>query len=303
MKVLIVGFGSIAKKHTAALRKLNPAVELFALRSSASAAAINGVVNIYNLELISILGINFIIISNPTFRHKETIASLLHLHIPLFIEKPLFHNLEGEDVLSSISKKNTITYVACNLRFLGCLNFAKTFVQHKKINEVNIYCGSYLPEWRPGQNYKETYSANEEMGGGVHIDLIHELDYAYWIFGKPIAVRCTTSSTSSLHINAIDYANYLLQFNEFTINIVLNYFRRDAKRTLEVVCEEGTVHVDLLKNEVLWKGNQVFKVEQTINDTYFEQMRFFTENILTQKDSFNTANEAYEILKICLAKE
>lgn len=303
MRVLIIGLGSIAKKHIAALQEISPEVELFAMRSSHLASEVEGVINIFESDNVRNLGLDFIIISNPTSKHKETIESLLHLNLPLFIEKPIFDTLEGEDLLNSIAQKKIITYVGCNLRFLECLKFAKRSIVDKRINEVNIYCGSYLPGWRPGQNFRETYSANQEMGGGVHIDLIHEFDYAYWMFGRPKNIRHTTSSRSSLDINAIDYANYLLLFDQYNVSIVLNYFRRDAKRTLEVVCDDGTLNVDLLKNEVFWNGSLVFKSNQLIKDTYTGQMRFFTENILTQKDSFNTVNEAFEILKICLTEE
>jgi predicted dehydrogenase len=303
MKVLIIGLGSIARKHIAALREIDPGVELFAMRSSRASKEVEGVIDLYELDKVRKLDIDFIIISNPTFKHKETIGNLIDLDRPLFIEKPLFDKLVGYALLKLIAEKKITTYVACNLRFLDCLRFCRKFVAGKRINEVNIYCGSYLPEWRPGLNFREVYSANKEMGGGVHIDLIHELDYAYWLFGKPAFVKRNTSSVSSLKIDSIDYANYLLGYDHYNISVILNYYRRDAKRTLEVVCEDGSLNVDLLKNEVAWNGKMIFDTKQDISDTYKEQMKFFTENILRGECSFNTVDEAYEILKICLAKE
>jgi predicted dehydrogenase len=301
MRVLIIGLGSIAKKHIAALKEIDTSVELFALRSSDASEEVIGIRSVYSLNEIKDLVIDFIVISNPTFKHRETIEGLLKTNLPLFIEKPLFDKLEAEDLIQTISEKNLVTYIACNLRFLECLHFAKAFIADKRINEVNIYCGSYLPEWRPGQNFRGGYSANCEMGGGVHIDLIHEIDYAYWMFGKPNDFRRTISAASSLEITAADYANYLLQYDQFSINVILNYYRRDAKRTLEVVCEDGTINVNLLKGEVYWNENLVLNSTKMISDTYLDQMRFFTENILTGKESLNTVHEAYEILKICLA--
>ncbi len=301
MRVLIIGLGSIAKKHIAALKDIDPDVKLFALRSAHSSEEVSGIRNLYGRDEIKGLGFDFIIISNPTFKHKETISNLLETNLPLFIEKPLFDKLEGEDLVQTIAEKDTITYVACNLRFLRCLQFAKDYIAGKRINEVNIYCGSYLPDWRPGQNFREVYSANHEMGGGVHLDLVHEIDYAFWMFGKPNHFRRTITTASSLKITGADYANYLLQFDAYNINVVLNYFRRDAKRTLEVVCEDGTLNVNLLTGEVYWNENLVYSSSQKISDTYLEQMKFFIENILTRKASLNTVDEAYEILKICLA--
>lgn len=303
MRVLIIGLGSIAKKHITALKEIYPNVELFALRSSVSAMEVNGVVSVYEYDKIKDLAIDFMIISNPTFKHKETIERLLHLGLPFFIEKPLFDKLEEEALLNTIADKGIVTYVACNLRFLECIKFARDFIKGNRINEVNVYCGSYLPDWRPDKNFRELYSSNETMGGGVHLDLIHEIDYVYWFFGNPLNVRHSLSSKSSLNIDAIDYANYLLEYKDFKANIILNYFRRDAKRNLEIVCEDGTLYINLLKNEVWWRNEIIFSSKKKIIDTYKDQIRFFIENILTKKTTFNNIFEAYEILKICMTKE
>lgn len=303
MNVLIIGLGSIARKHITALREIYPNISLFAFRSALSSPEESGIKNVYELIEIKELSIDFIIISNPTFKHKETISDLIQFNLPLFIEKPVSNELGIDSLLSDIAEKKLITYIACNLRFLDCLKFAKGFIVDKKINEINVYCGSYLPEWRPGQNFREVYSANKNQGGGVHLDLIHEIDYVYWIFGKPLKAQRNGSSKSTLEIDACDYANYLLEYDRFNASIVLNYFRRDAKRTFEIVCEDGTLNVDLLKNEVCWEGIRLFKSEQLIKDTYKEQMLYFTKNVLLKKGIMNNINEAYEILKVCLTKE
>lgn len=301
MKVLIVGLGSIASKHIAALKNIDPKVEFYAMRSSLNADAKEGITNVFSLENLNEL--DFAIISNPTSAHKETIERLIPKKIPLFIEKPLFSSLENEAVLQKIENNTITTYVACNLRFLDCLKFAKKHIQGKRINEVNVYCGSYLPEWRPGIDYKTTYSANKKLGGGVHIDLIHEIDYAYWLFGRPQKVNKVFSSKSSLNIDAYDYANYMLAYETFNANIILNYFRRDPKRTLEIVCDDHTIIIDILKNTVYQNQEIVYTSKKTIIDTYEDQLRFFIYEVVAKNNKFNTANEAYEILKICLQND
>ena len=120
-----------------------------------------------------------------------------------------------------------------------------------KINEVNVYCGSYLPSWRPSVDFRKVYSSNKNLGGGVHLDMIHELDYTYWLLGEPDKVTSTLRSTSSLEIDAVDYANYLWEYADFSANIVLNYYRPDTKRTLEIVTAEHIYFVDILKNRIL----------------------------------------------------
>lgn len=303
MRVLIVGLGSIAKKHIAALKTINPDVEILALRNSLDSESYEDIINIFDIDEIQGLKISFAIISTPTSLHKSTIESLIPYHIPLFIEKPLFNSLNHQDLLEKICEKNIYTYVACNLRFLESLQFAKEYIDRKRINEVNIYCGSYLPDWRPDRDFRKVYSANIEMGGGVHIDLIHEIDYAYWFFNKPNEVIKNFSNGSSLEISAIDYANYLLKYDTFNVSIILNYYRRDPKRNLEIICEDGTLYVDILKNVVYWNNNLIFNSGKGIVDTYLDQLHFFIDNIFTKKASFNDINEAYEILELCLAND
>lgn len=304
MNVLIVGLGSIAKMHISALKQIKNDVKIYALRSSGNSSNndTENVVNLFSFEETLQFKFDFIIVSNPTSEHLNTLVRFSQLGVPFFIEKPLFDKVGDEEqkLVESITSSAEITYVACNLRFLESLVFLKNELIGKRINEVNAYCGSYLPDWRPNQNFRKVYSANKEQGGGVHIDLIHELDYLYWIFGNPRNCRSTFTNTSSLDISAFDYANYTWMYEEFNASIILNYYRRDAKRTLEVLTDECTYTVDLLKNTVSKQNNVIFESDQKIVDTYEIQLRFFMEEILTKKQIFNPIHEAYNILKLCL---
>lgn len=303
MKVLIIGLGSIAKKHIAALHQLDKTAEIFALRSNSSSKSdLSGVVDIYNLNDINVSYFDFVLISNPTSEHFSTIQHLVEFNIPLFIEKPLFSEINQgtQTLVDEIEAKGITTYIACNLRFLDCIKELKTLLKDEKINEVNVYCGSYLPDWRPGEDFRTVYSANKEMGGGVHIDLIHELDYVYWLFGNPDQTNSFFSNTSSLQISAYDYANYLWTYKTFSASIILNYFRKDSKRSIEVVTDNGTYYVDLLKNSIEFNNKCIFASSNRIADTYYNQIEFFVDNILKGKEKFNTIEEANTILKLCM---
>lgn len=298
MKVLIVGLGSIAQKHIDSLLQLLGNLEIFALRRSESKIDYDGIINIYELEG----DFDFAIVSNPTSEHAFTISNLLKLKIPLFIEKPLFGELKYDKLIETINFYDIKTYIACNLRFLDSINYLKSHIDGKRINEINIYCGSYLPEWRPNVNFRDIYSAQKELGGGVHIDLIHEIDYVVYLFGFPNLIHKTFRSNSSLDISAYDYANYLFEYDGFCVNIILNYYRRSPKRSIEIVCEDGEYRADLLKNKVFWNEEVVFSSNQKISDTYLPQMKYFLENIIKNSStkSLNNINEAYNILKLCL---
>lgn len=302
MKVLVVGLGSIARKHIDALRILEPSVSLFALRSSRTSLSWEGIQDLYDWEEVKRERFDFAILSNPTSEHKKSLLLLSELQIPLFIEKPLFHRLDVGEAVTCVTALHQLTYVACNLRFLGALGYVKDYLKayHPRVNEVNVYCGSYLPDWRKGIDYKQNYSAIAELGGGVHVDLIHEVDYVYWLFGNPWQTHSVFKNNSSLDIGSYDYANYCLEYPDFCIGIVLNYYRKDAKRTLEVVCQEGTLSVDLLNNCVKMDGVRIYQSEKRIIDTYLDQMKYFVNCLQENKQSFNTISDAYKVLQICL---
>ena len=305
MKILIIGLGSIGKKHVVTLKSILKKVDIIALRSSKNAKKIPGITNVYSYKEIEKILIDFAIVSNPTYNHLETINNLIKFKVPLFIEKPLNSSLDIEDLINVINSKKIYTYVACNLRFLDCIRFVKEKLSQDlidQINEVNVYCGSYLPDWRPNIDFRQTYSTNLKLGGGVHLDLIHELDYIYWFFGVPKEVFRRFKNQSSLKISTYDYANYLLDYERFSANIVLNYYRKDSKRSLELVFENETWCIDLIKNQVLKNNQVIFSSQQNILETYQLQMQYFISNLKNNVKSMNTVNDAFEVLKICIEK-
>ena len=308
MRIVFIGIGSIAKKHIKAIRKIEPQAEKFALRSSKDAAPYEDVKDFYEYDDVKEIAPDFIIISNPTSKHFETIQKLLSYRLPLFIEKPVFAELGHDDVIKEIEDQNILTYVACDMRFMDCLTWLHQYMaEHRnevRINEINVYCGSYLPEWRPGTDFRKCYSAIPELGGGVHIDLIHDVDYVYWIFGRPESHQAIFRNVSSLGIKAYDYANFSLVYRDFCANVVLNYYRRDAKRYMEILFDDCTWTVDMLKNEITSNtGEVIYRSEQTGADEYEAQMRYFIELVKNgATTSMNSAAEAYDVLGICLDK-
>jgi predicted dehydrogenase len=304
MNILLIGLGSIAKKHIAALRTLKFDFKIYALRSNKNAEIEEDVENIFNLDEIYVV-FDFAIISNPTHLHFNYIEKLAQKGIDLFIEKPAIHSLENADnLLRLISNGKIKTYVACNMRFHPCITFLKNKLATEtlKINEVNVYCGSYLPDWRPGKDFKTIYSANASMGGGVHLDLFHELDYSTWLFGFPVKSHSILRSSSSLNINSIDYANYLLEYDSFAASIVLNYYRKEAKRTIEIVFDNEIWLIDLINNIITDKNvSIVYEAPNfAICNSYNDQMSYFIDHLKSNTRPMNSLDESLEVLKICL---
>lgn len=306
MNILIIGLGSIALKHIKAIKKIDNQINIYAYRSKFYQTTMQDVTDIYSLEDLAVK-FDFAIISNPTHLHSRFIDLLSEMGISLLIEKPPLDSLNDADVLlKKIQRLNLITYVGCNLRFHPCLGFLKKeLLNNRRINEVNIYSGSYLPNWRPGKNFREIYSVYPEMGGGVHLDLFHELDYTFWLFGKPNRVTSIKRNVSSLNIKAADYANFLFEYNTYSVNILLNYYRKDSKRIVEVLFDDDTWTIDLINNKITDSNNNILFVDKNfeIIETYYQQMLYFIDAIKNKKHTMNSLNESIEILKLCLNNE
>ena len=304
MKLGFIGYGSIAKKHILAINELYNNVEILLIRRN----LYEKVENLENITFETSTDINdlekveAIFITNPTSYHTNVIQNVLYLNKPLFIEKPLSHSTnELVGIIEKINQSQIITYHACALRFHPCIIYLKEKLLKKiRVNEINIYCGSYLPEWRKDVDFRESYSALASMGGGVHLDLIHEVDFCYYLFGVPISTNLFTSSKSSLSIPAVDYANYLWQYDVFNLQITLNYYRRDYKRTIEIVAEGGTYVIDIKKCSITKDGISIFESDSTPNDWYKLQIDYFMQCVVNNQKCSNDINEAYKVLKLCL---
>ena len=303
MKVLIIGLGSIAKKHIAAIKNLDSDCEIHALRSSRSSPVIEGIRNCYTLEEVP-WDIKFILISNPTALHLKTIKEVSHFGVPLFIEKPPIDSLYQLCELETLIKTLDVpTFTAFNLRFHPVVQWLKDNIEFHKVIEVNVYCGSYLPDWRPDKDYRKIYSAQKNLGGGVHLDLTHEIDFLLWIFGDPMSTVSSKRKISNLEIDSVDSAKYWFEYESFTINLNLNYFRRDSKRQIEIVTDKTTLECDLISNKItdLRKAQIVFESSAfSILDTYTHQMKYFIDCVETRTEPMNTLQESMRTMEVCL---
>jgi predicted dehydrogenase len=301
MNILIIGLGSIAKKHVIAIKAIDKKANIFALRSRKNASVEMGVTNLTTIDDVDIK-FDFCIISNPTSEHFKTISKFVKLNVPLFIEKPSLMNLDGADkLIQEIKKRNILSYVAFSLRFHPVIKFLKEYLVDKRVIEVNIYCGSYLPDWRLGIDYTKNYSAIAKMGGGAHLDLIHEIDYAVWLFGFPEDSLSIKQTISDLNIDSVDFAYYHLFYANMVVNINLNYYRRDPKRELEIVLDNDVIKADLLNNSIKSNNEEViFTKDVDKRYTVDEQMKYFFEQIKGNVKPFNTFEDSIKILKLTL---
>jgi predicted dehydrogenase len=140
------------------------------------------------------------------------------------------------------------------------------------------------------------------MGGGVHLDLIHELDYAIWLFGFPLNYNSTKRKISQLNIDSIDYCNYNLKYFKFDLSIILNYYRITPKREIEILFEDDIFICNLLNSEIRNSKNEIIFIDKSysINNTYLNQAEYFINNLNNDKPYMNNIEESFDILKIAL---
>lgn len=216
------------------------------------------------------------LICNPTALHLQ--AALAVPDLPLFIEKPLSHNLDGVDQLTG---KILVGYC---LRFDASLVKFKQQISGKKIKSAKIVCRTWLPGWHPDKDYRTSYSAKKELGGGVLLDLSHEIDYTLWFFGPVKNVRAKIQMAPELNIETEAIAYLKLEFaSGVKAEIHLSYASRKNERYCEVTADDGkTLRWDFQPN----------------NEMYINEMKHFANVVSGKETPLITAADGIAVLKI-----
>jgi predicted dehydrogenase len=303
MKVLIIGLGSIGKRHISVIKKLQPQTKFYALRSSKKSIDYKDIVNLNSWDEIDKYNFDFSIISSPSSLHLDHIEKLSKYKLPVFVEKPLCVN-KSQLKKININKFHALTYVALNMRFHPLIIYLKNFLNKSdlKIYEINAYYGSYMPSWRSG-NHRNTYSSNKELGGGVHLDLIHEPDLLHFLFGLPKKIHKSFRKVSNITIDSIDFSNLIFEYEDFSAIITLNYFRKDKKRVMEIVTDKNTLEVDFTKGTImdLHINKKLLELKgDLMTESYERQMKFWLDSLKKKNKKINNLLESKELLNMIL---
>lgn len=304
MKVCFVGAGSIGKRHIRNLVRLSKEIgfplEIHLLRSSFRLLE-DDIRNIVSKEWYAITDINevydAIFITNPTYMHYKTLIDLKGKTEFFFIEKPIFDNCDV-DLTPFVSDDKTVYYVACPLRYTKVLKKAKEIIETKKVISVRSICSSYLPDWRPGVDYRNTYSAHKNQGGGVKIDIIHEWDYITYLFGFPQKVFQFCGTYSELEIDSEDLAVYIAQYEDKLIELHLDYFGKQIRRNCEIITNTDIYSFDIANSCISKNGELFEQLEELPNDKYMEELRFFYSLMQGNASNINDINHAIKIMQI-----
>lgn len=305
MNVLFIGFGSIAKRHIKNLYEiLDGKVNIDLMRRESTMPSdfeipINNVYSSYNKLPEQY---DAIFITNPTKMHYETLQKVHNKSNNFFIEKPVFETGE-EDLVDLDLQSDKIYYVACPLRYTNVIQYLKKNIAFKDVYSMRCISSSYLPDWRPGIDYRNTYSARKELGGGVSIDLIHEWDYICYLLGQPNSVKKLISKKSNLEINSDDIAVYIADYDDIIVELHLDYFGRVPQRKIELFMKEDVIEADLINQKIVYKkDNRVVDLSQERNEYQKRELKYFLDVINGNVSNDNSILNACDTLRLARAK-
>lgn len=288
-KALVVGSGSIARRHLANFRRLLPDAEVGCVSASGRPLADGETVATTHLTSLATAitwGPDLAVIASPAPLHLDHACMLLDAGIPVLIEKPLSDSLDrARSAAPILARHRDRIEVAYNLRLLSSALRMKALIEEGRVGQIlglRIEAGQYLPDWRPNSDYRNQVSANRSLGGGVLLELSHEFDYITWLFGRFDSVFCVSANSGQLEINVEDCADILLMRDGLTAQVHLDFLQRRASRSCKVIGSTGTLYWDLIANSISLyaaAGEEVLFSEPAVdrNDMYVEQLRGFIE--------------------------
>lgn len=317
LRILIVGLGSIGRRHLANARALDPRAHITIChhsgrpQMSAEANAADSVVS--SVEEAVAMRPDVAIIANPSPFHVPVAQQLADAGVHLLIEKPLSNDLSGVDALLDTCRARSLTLaVGYNLRFHKPLEVLHESLMEGAIGRplaIVVAVGQYLPDWRTTADYRSTVTARRCCGGGVLLELSHEVDYVRWLMGEVAGVSARAGRLGDLDIDVEDDAELALSFTSGALgNIHLDMIDRAATRGCRVVGTDGTLVWREEDSEVklfagspgAWRTLLEYRGDDR-NGMYLAELRHFLDCVEGGATPLVDGQEARRVLEIILA--
>ena len=311
--ILIVGYGSIGKRHVDnILSKQKAKIIICTKRNNIESHNENRISIVHSLDDAFSYKPNIGFVTNETNHHVEIAIKLAKSGMDLFLEKPLSHSMNDvQKLYRIIREKKLITQIGCNMRFHPCMRKIKDLLEKEsvgKVLSVQVESGSFLPDWHPYEDYRMGYAARKDLGGGIALTCIHELDYLYWFFGDIDRVFSITGKYSDLEITSDDLSVMTLIFKNNVIGEVhLDYFQRPDFKSCKIKGTKGIIYWDSFLNEVRLYNHDK-KHWQTImkinnfdrNGMYVNELEHFFKCIKKRNRTINDISDGIKTLQVVL---
>lgn len=288
-RAVLIGSGSIGRRHIRNLRELG-INEIAALRSGQGPhKEIAQNLEVKQMTDWTELGAfkpDIALVCNPTSLHTETVRSCLPFVRGIFVEKPLAASLSGvSDLLQEIRDRNVVSFVGYNLQFHPAVRVIQDILDKGRLGEpllLQAQVGQWIGDWHPGEEYRSSYVARKELGGGVSLTLSHEIHLAAELLGPARGVYSLLPAWDQLPLDVDVIADLTIQHSSGAVSqIHLDMIQRPAQRKGTISCERGWISYDLLAKTVVIQSadNEPVSVwEDTsyeVNDAYLDEMRTF----------------------------
>jgi len=308
-RVLISGLGSIGRRYCRLIQKFWPDIQLAALRSGQGKQVIEE--NHLSQKFSSIDEAvawkpDACIIAGPANSHIEQSLQFARHGIPLLIEKPIgtgFEESQLRNELLALAGSVPI-YVGYVLRHDPCAAVMREQLASGELGQLiaaDFFCGTWLPSWRPGKDYRESVSAQQELGGGALLELSHELDMAQWLIGPLTPLNAFLRNSGILEIDIEDQAHLLVQNKDGSpISFRLDFCTNPSRRMIMLRCENGELTWDLILGVVTKSdANQAVSTYQlgvTPDERLCRQLELFWQHPEPKQSSLCSIQEGFRVL-------
>ena len=315
MRCIVFGTGSIGKRLIRNLRAiLGDRIDIIAYKTTDRDADILenelGANLFYDLDEAFAQKPDFAIISNPTSMHIEYAIKAAEHCCDLFIEKPVSDSMKDIEKLEKIvKKKKLITFVAYCLRFSEPFMEVKRILDSKRLGKVisaEVHVGANLAERHNDWDYRRSYSARKELGGGVLLDLSHEIDYARWFFGELELKKASVSKESDFEMDVEDTADLKTTSEQGAeINIHIDWVESPARRYCRIICKKGEISWDKDSNKVIVRQKQGRKQEidnskEDYDDKFRNELGHFIDCIKKRKQTMIPLEDGIKTLQLVI---
>ncbi|MGZ7042915.1 MAG: Gfo/Idh/MocA family protein, partial [Thermoanaerobaculia bacterium] len=330
VKVLLAGLGSAGQRHARNLKSiLGEDVHLLAYRvrrlshvigpelriESGDAETTYGLRVFANLDEALAEKPDAVFVTNPNSLHMPVALAAADAGCHLFIEKPLSHTLDGvAELIDAIERKHLVCLVGYQLRFHPGLKAVQSLLQRGAIGHViaaRLEFGEYLPHWHPYEDYRQMPASRRDLGGGLILSQIHDLDYAYALFGFPRRVFAVGGHLSSLDLDVEDTVSVLMDCvvdgRSIPVHLHQDCVRRPPSRTCEVIGDEGTIRLDFNERTVdVFDGpGRLIETQVceggTRNQLFLDELRHFLACLEGDAQPVVGARDGAQSLRMALA--
>ena len=324
MRILIAGLGAIGQRHARNLRALyGDGLELLAFRrhrlphvvteslerdGSRNVETELAITAFEDLDEALAARPEAVFVCTPSSQHLEIAQRAAEAGCHLFIEKPVSHTLDRLGRLrETVTSKALVVLVGCQWRYHPCVRWLHGVLQAGALGRlvgVEIDYREYLPDWHPYEDYRTSYAARAELGGGVVLTQIHDYDLTWWLFGPPRTVTATGGHLSALEIDVEDTVDARLEGGAVPVRVRQTFAGRPPCRTITVTGESGSLTVDLLAARVTTDSGvapAVSFAEYQRNQMFMDEVRNFQACLAGREKPAVPLEDGIAVLRLAVA--